>query len=96
MQIQLEQIIYLCGNADENNPYKLTSVYLNHPFIQRELLEDGTLLHNISIELSEDFVIEDSLNIQLFDLNYQNIGDKTFYIPEESLTQVDYTININK
>lgn len=82
------------GEELDENPYILP-YYCSNAVIQNELLEDGSVLHNISVDFSENFVIEDSLYIELFDLNYQNIGDKNFYIPEEPLTQVDYTININ-
>lgn len=63
---------------------------------QDELMENGNLVHQISFELPEEFVINDILNIELFDLNYQNIGEKTVYQVQEPLTQVRYTINFGE
>lgn len=60
---------------------------------QNELLENGDLIHKISFELPEEFVINNILKIELFDLNYQNIGNPTVYQVQEPLTQVKYTIN---
>lgn len=62
---------------------------------QDELMENGDLVQQISFELPEEFVISDVLKIELFDLNYQNIGDKTVYQAQEPLTQVQYTINFS-
>lgn len=64
-------------------------------FKQDELLENGNLIHKISFELPEEFIITDNLKIELFDLNYQNIGNSTVYQAQELLTQVRYTINFN-
>ena len=58
-----------------------------------ELFEDGTLLHKISLEIPEEFVIDEVLNIELFDINYQNIGDTKFYQVKEPLTEIIYNIN---
>ena len=63
---------------------------------QDELLENGGLIHKISFELPEEFIINDNLKIELFDLNYQNIGDKTIYQAQEDLTQIEYTINLSE
>lgn len=63
---------------------------------QDELLENGSLIHKISFELPEQFVINDGFKIELFDLNYQNIGDKTIYQAQEDLTQIEYTINLSE
>ena len=63
---------------------------------QDELLENGGLIHKISFELPEEFIINDNLKIELFDLNYQNIGDKTIYHAQEDLTQIEYTINLSE
>lgn len=63
---------------------------------QDELLENGSLIHKISFELPEQFVINDGFKIELFDLNYQNIGDKTIYQVQEPLTQIDYIINFSE
>lgn len=64
-------------------------------FKQNELFENGNLIHKISFELPEEFIITDSLKIELFDLNYQNIGNSTVNQVQEPLTQVKYTINFN-
>lgn len=58
-----------------------------------EILEDGSLVHKISLDIPEQFVIDDILNIDLFDINYQNIGDKTFYQLKEPLSEIKYTID---
>lgn len=63
---------------------------------QTEVLENGELLHKISFELPEEFIISDILKIELFDLNYQNVRDTTVYKVQEPLTQIRYTININE
>ena len=63
---------------------------------QDELLENGSLIHKISFELPEQFVINDGFKIELFDLNYQNIGAKTIYQVQEPLTQIDYIINFSE
>lgn len=63
---------------------------------QDELLENGSLIHKISFELPEQFVINDGFKIELFDLNYQNIGDKTIYQVQKPLTQIDYIINFSE
>lgn len=63
---------------------------------QDESLEDGSLIHKISFELPEEFIINDKLNIELFDLTYQNIGDKTIYQAQNPLTQIEYSVNINE
>lgn len=61
---------------------------------QNELLENGEIMHKISFELPEEFNIKDSLKIELFDLNYQNIGNQTVYQPQGVLTQIQYTIDL--
>lgn len=58
-----------------------------------ELFDDGSLIHKISLEIPEEFVIDDILNINLFDMNYQNIGDTNFYQVKEPLTELQYNIN---
>lgn len=63
---------------------------------QDELLENGELVHHISFNLPDEFVVSNSLKIELFDLNYQNIGDKTIYQTQNPLTQIEYTINLNE
>lgn len=60
---------------------------------QDEILENGSLLHKISFNLPEKFIIDDTLKIVLFDINYQNIGDSNFYQLKEPLSQITYTIN---
>lgn len=62
---------------------------------QTEILENGELLHQISFDLPKEFIINDILKIELFDLNYQNVGDTTIYKVQEPLTQIQYTINLN-
>lgn len=62
---------------------------------QDELLENGGLVHKISFNLPDEFVISNSLKIELFDLNYQNIGDKTIYQTQKPLTQIEYIVNFN-
>ena len=61
-----------------------------------EILEDGSLLHKISLEIPEEFVIDDILNIDLFDVNYQNIGNKEFYQLKASLSEIKYTIDFTQ
>ncbi len=63
---------------------------------QEELLEDGSLVHKISFELPEQFIITDNLKVELFDLNYQNIGDSMIYQAKEPLAQIEYTINLSE
>ena len=58
-----------------------------------EILEDGSLIHKISLEIPEEFVIDDVLNIDLFDINYQNIGNKEFYQLKAPLSEIKYTID---
>ena len=58
-----------------------------------EILEDGSLIHKISLEIPEEFVIDDVLNIDLFDINYQNIGNKEFYQVKAPLSEIKYTID---
>lgn len=60
---------------------------------QEELLEDGSLVHKISFNLPEEFIIKDTLNIALYDINYQNFGDSNFYQVNEDLVEINYTIN---
>ena len=47
----------------------------------------------ISLEIPEEFVIDDILNIDLFDINYQNIGNKEFYQLKAPLSEIKYTID---
>lgn len=63
---------------------------------QPEVLENGGLLHKISFNLPEEFVISNSFKIELFDLNYQTVEDRTFYQVTNPLTQIRYTINLNE
>mgnify|MGYP003308099440 CR=1 FL=1 len=49
--------------------------------------------NKISFNLPEKFIIDDTLKIVLFDINYQNIGDSNFYQLKEPLSQITYTIN---
>lgn len=58
-----------------------------------EILEDGSLVHKISLEIPEEFVIDDILYIDLFDINYQNIGNKEFYQLKAPLSEIKYTID---
>lgn len=58
-----------------------------------ELLEDGSLVHKISIEIPKEFDINNDLQIMLFDMNYQNVGDTNFYQVKEPLTELQYNIN---
>lgn len=58
-----------------------------------EILEDGSLIHKISLEIPEEFVIDDVLNIDLFDINYQNIGNPEFYQVKAPLSEIKYTID---
>lgn len=61
---------------------------------QVEILEeDNSLLHIISIDLPKEFIISDKLNILLFDMNYQNIGDKNFYKLVEPYNEIEYIVN---
>ena len=77
-------------HAPENN-YNLLNVTKYQK--QDELLEDGSLLHKISFEIPKEFIIDDTLNIVLFDINYQNIGNKTYYQLKEPLSEIKYTID---
>ena len=63
---------------------------------QDEMSEDGSLIHHISFELPEEFIINDVVKIELFDLNYQNIGNEEIYKIQEDLNQIRYTINLNE
>ena len=58
-----------------------------------EILDDGSLVHKISLEIPEEFVIDDVLNIDLFDINYQNIGNPEFYQVKAPLSEIKYTID---
>lgn len=60
---------------------------------QNEVLESGELIHKISFKLPEQFVIGEKLNIDLFDINYQNIGDTNFYKLKEPLSEINFIIN---
>lgn len=88
-------------NARINVDNKLRGLYKNDYMLfdgrttkYVEILEDGSLLHKISLEIPEEFVIDDILNIDLFDINYQNIGNKEFYQLKEPLSEIKYTIDI--
>lgn len=60
---------------------------------QIEILEDeNALLQRLAFTLPENFIITDSLNVILFDMNYQNIGDKTFYKVDDTLSEIKYLI----
>ena len=58
-----------------------------------EILDDGSLIHKISLEIPEEFIIDDVLYIDLFDINYQNIGNKEFYQLKAPLSEIKYTID---
>ncbi len=105
----IEYIISRNKFYEENFGYKSQTIDLNNTEIikndllnrcrmlkQDELLEDGSLIHKISFELPEEFIISDNLNIELFDLNYQNIGDKTIYQTQSPLTQIEYKISLSE
>ncbi len=81
-------------NAFENNFHNL----LNEARLQKqdELLDDGSLIHKMSFEIPEKFIIDDTLKIVLFDMNYQNIGDTEFYQVKAPLTEIIYNINFKQ
>lgn len=88
-------------NAGINVDNKLRGLYKNDYMLfdgrttkYIEILEDGSLLHKISLGIPEEFVIDDILNIDLFDINYQNIGNKEFYQLKDPLSEIKYTIDI--
>lgn len=104
----IEYIISYNKFYEENFGYKNQSINLNNNTFskndlkntcnmieQTEILENGELLHQISFDLPKEFTINDILKIELFDLNYQNVGDTTIYKVQEPLTQIQYTINLN-
>lgn len=78
-------------NAFENNLHNL----LNEARLEKqdELLDDGSLVHKISFEIPEKFIIDDTLKIVLFDMNYQNIGNTEFYQVKAPLSEIKYTID---
>ena len=57
-----------------------------------KIMEDGTIIHNLSFDLPNEFVVNNNLNIDLFDINYQNIGDEKFYKPKDKFTEINYNI----
>lgn len=59
-----------------------------------ELLDSGEIIHKISLNLPEKFIVEDKLNIDLFDINYQYIGNKELYKVAEPLCELNYIIDI--
>lgn len=59
-----------------------------------EILDDGSLIHKISLEIPEEFIIDDNLYIDLFDINYQNVGNKEFYQLKAPLSEIKYTIDL--
>lgn len=59
---------------------------------QSEILENGEFLHRITYKLPEEFIIKDKFNINLFDINYQNSGDKNFYKVKEPLLEINYAV----
>ena len=61
---------------------------------QKELLDSGEVIYKLIYELPEEFLVQDKLNINLFDINYQYIGNKEFYKVAEPLCELNYTINI--
>lgn len=81
-------------NAFENNLHNL----LNEARLEKqdELLDDGSLVHKMSFEIPEKFIIGDTLKIVLFDMNYQNIGDTEFYQVKAPLTEIVYNINFKQ
>lgn len=62
-------------------------------FQHENILEENTMIHRISFSLPEEIIIKDNLNIVLFDLNYQNVGDKNFYNLTDKLSEIKYTLN---
>lgn len=58
-----------------------------------EILEDGSLMHKISLEIPEEFIVDEGLNIDLFDINYQNIGNTEFYQLKDPLSEIKYVID---
>lgn len=78
------------GLGFENNDYMLFDGRITK---YGEILDDGSLVHKISLEIPEEFVIDDVLNIDLFDMNYQNIGNKEFYQLKAPLSEIKYTID---
>ena len=63
---------------------------------QDEMSENGSLIHHISFELPEEFIINDKIKIELLDLNYQNIGNKEISQNKKGLNQIRYTVNFNE
>lgn len=62
---------------------------------QVEILEnENSLLHKVSFELPKEFTITNNLKITLFDINYQNIGDKNFYKLEETIRELKFNITL--
>ena len=61
---------------------------------QKEMLDSGEVIYKLIYELPEEFLVQDKLNINLFDINYQYIGNKEFYKVAEPLCELNYTINI--
>ncbi len=84
------KIVDFANFSSSNNDLKIKCKMLK----QDEMIENGELIHKISFELPEEFIVDNSLNIELFDLNYQNIGDTTIYRAQEPLTSIEYTINL--
>lgn len=87
-------------DASKNMSNRLTDVSQNDHMLfsgniikKDELLEDGSLVHKISIEIPKEFDINNDLQIMLFDMNYQNVGDTNFYQVKEPLTELKYNIN---
>lgn len=87
-------------DASKNMSNRLTDVPQNDHMLfsgniikKDELLEDGSLVHKISIEIPKEFDINNDLQIMLFDMNYQNVGDTNFYQVKEPLTELKYNIN---
>lgn len=62
-------------------------------FNHENILEDNTMLHKITFSLPEEVELKDKVNIVLFDLNYQNVGDPNFYKATDKLTEIKYTFD---
>lgn len=62
-------------------------------FSHENILEENTMLHKITFSLPEEVELKDKVNIVLFDLNYQNVGDPNFYKATDKLTEIKYTVD---
>lgn len=75
----------------ENNLLNITRFSSN-----KELLDSGEIIYKLTYELPKEFIIDDKLNVDLFDINYQYVGNPTFYKALDPLAELNYTINIKK